>query len=247
MTSLVDAAPRPSPATPSRAALDGIRDITPMVIGVLPFGLAIGASIATSSLSTAAGVATGPGILAGAAQLSTVELLSAGAGPAVVILSALMINARILLYSASLAPWFADEPLGRRLLLAVPVIDQLHFTCVPRFERGDLDARGRRWYYAGAAVWLAGSWTASQAIAIVAGARLPDWLGLHVAAPLALVGLLAKSVAGRRAVTAALAAATTVPLAVDLPLQSAVLVATVVGLLAGSSARRADVDGEESS
>jgi predicted branched-subunit amino acid permease len=201
-----------------------------MVIGVVPFALAIGATISSSSVGTAEGLASGPLILAGAAQLSTLRLLDGGAAPFVVIVSALMINARLLLYSASLAPWFAGEPLRRRLLLSVPVIDQLHFTCTPRFERGDLDANGRRWYYTGAAVWLAGAWTMSQLVAAIGGARLPEWLGLELAAPLALAGLLAKSLAGRRTIIAAGVAAVVTVAAVGLPFNSAVLVATVIAL-----------------
>lgn len=219
--------------TRSRAvatAMEGARDITPMVIGVIPFGLAIGASIGSSSVSTAEGLASGPLILAGAAQLSTLRLLDGGTAPLIVIVSALMINARLLLYSASLAPWFAGEPLRRRLLLSIVVIDQLHFTCTPRFERDDLDAAGRRWYYTGAAVWLAGAWTSSQVVAAIGGARLPDWLGLELAAPLALAGLLAKSVTGRRMIIAAAVAAVVNIAAVGLPFNSAVLVATVVAL-----------------
>jgi predicted branched-subunit amino acid permease len=211
-------------------ALEGARDITPMVIGVIPFGLAIGAAIGTSSMSAAQGLASGPSILAGAAQLTTVQMLDAGAAPLVVIVSALMINARLLLYSTSIAPWFRNEPLRRRLLLAAPVIDQMHFTCVPRFERGDLDATGRRAYYVGAAAWLVGAWIASQLLAIVAGAQLPESWGLRIAAPLALAGLLAKAVTGRPARVAAATAAIVALAGAGLPFHSAVLVAAIIGI-----------------
>jgi predicted branched-subunit amino acid permease len=204
-----------------------------MVIGVIPFALAIGAAVGASSLTRGEGVLSGPVILAGAAQLSVVQMLDAGAAPLVIVLSALMINARLLLYSASLAPWFRDEPLRHRLLLALPVIDQLHFTCTPRFERGDLDERGRRAYYVGAATWLAGAWFAAQAAAIVVGANVPDAVGLDVAAPLALVGLLAKSTVDRRSVLAAIVAAAVTTVAVVLPFHSAVLVGTLAGIAAG--------------
>lgn len=221
-------------------ALEGARDITPMVLGVIPFGLAIGAAIGTTSMSAAQGLASGPTILAGAAQLTTVQMLDSGAVPLVVVLSALMINARLLLYSASIAPWFRNEPLRRRLLLAVPVIDQMHFTCVPRFERGDLDADGRRAYYVGAAVWLVGAWVASQLLAIVAGAQLPESWGLRIAAPLALAGLLAKSIAGRPSQVAAATSAAVVVAGAGLPFHSAVLVAAIVGIATSSVAVRGD-------
>jgi predicted branched-subunit amino acid permease len=223
------------------AFTEGARDIVPMVLGVIPFALAIGAMIGTSSISTAQGLFSGPGILAGAAQLSTIEMIESGAAPVIIVVSALMINARILLYSTALAPWFREERLARRLMLAIPVIDQLHFTCTPRFERGDLDARGRRCYYAGAAGLLVGAWTLTQAVAIVGGARLPEWVGLQIAAPLALAGLMAKSISGRAAITAAVVAGGVVVLGAGLPLHSAVLVAAVAGMVAGTvTAGRAD-------
>ena len=49
-----------------------------------------------------------------------------------------------------MAPWFREESLGRRLLLAMPLIDPLYFTVVDRFDRCDLDRRHRQAYYA----WL---------------------------------------------------------------------------------------------
>jgi predicted branched-subunit amino acid permease len=216
-----------------RVAREGARDITPMVIGVLPFALAIGAAIGASSLGTGAGLVSGPAILAGAAQLTVVQMLDDGAAPLVIVLSALMINARILLYSASLAPWFRGESLRRRLLLALPVIDQLQFTCVPRFEQGDLDARGRRAYYVGAAAWLATAFVVTQAAAVLAGAEVPDAVHLEVAAPLALAGLLAKSTVGARAAVAAAVAALVTVIGVVLPFRSAVLVAALAGIAAG--------------
>ena len=248
MTATIDLAGDPradsieSP-TSRDAFLQGVRDIVPMVLGVVPFALAIGAMIGTSSLSSAQGLFSGPGILAGAAQLTTIEMLEAGAAPVIIILSALMINARLLLYSTALAPWFREERLSRRLFLAIPVIDQLHFTCTPRFERGDLDRRARQAYLAGAAAFLVGAWTGTQAVAIVAGARLPDWVGLQVAAPLALAGLLAKSVSARPAVVAALVAAVVVVVGAGLPLHSAVLVAAVAGMCAGTVSTRRTTEG----
>lgn len=222
--------------SPSRSgfAAEGAREMLPMIAGVVPFGAAIGATIGTSDVPAPQGVASAGLILAGSAQLSVVEMLDAGATPLVIVLSALLINARLLLYSASLAPWFADEPLRSRLVLALPVIDQLHFTCVPRFERGDLDAAGRRWFYAGGAIALATSWIAAQWVAIVAGAALPMWTGLHIAAPLALAGLLAKAIQGRAAANAAAAGATVAVLGAGLPFHGAVIVATLVGIAAGS-------------
>lgn len=215
------------------AAREGLRDITPMVMGVAPFGLAIGATMATTSIPAEQGLFAAAAILAGAAQLTTVTMLDEGAAPLVVVLSALVVNARILLYSASLAPWFRDEPLRRRLLLAVPVIDQMHFTCVPRFQQGDLDRRQRRAYYGAAGLFLIFAFLSTQVLALAAGARLPEWTGIGVAAPLALTGLLAKATADRTATRAAVAAGVVAVAGAGLPFQSSILIAIAAGLVAG--------------
>lgn len=248
MTALLHPAPPAAIGTRPRAAfVEGARDITPMVLGVVPFGMAIGATAGTLQIDAAPALASAPLILAGAAQLTTLQMLDGGVAPVVIVLSALMINARLLLYSTSIAPWFRHEPLRRRLLLAIPVIDQMHFTCVPRFERGDLDRVGRLAYYTGAATWLVGAWLVSQTLAMLVGAQVPDAVGLRVAAPLALVGLLAKSMADRRSAVAALVAGVVAVAGTGLPFHSAVLVAALAGIGAGSlAARRADRSGARS-
>ena len=200
--------------------------------------LAVGAAVSASSLTTAQGLASAPIVLAGSAQLAAVQMLDAGVAPLVVIVSALVINARILLYGAGLAPWFRDQPVRRRLLLAIPVIDQTYLTCVPRFERGDLDSSGRVAYYSGGAVWLVGAWLGTQALAITIGARLPESLGLEIAAPLAMAGLLAKSTTSRQGVVAAVVAGALAVLAVGLPMHTSLLVATIVGIAAGRASQR---------
>ncbi len=236
-----------APYGPTRRAFaEGARDITPMVISVVPFALAIGATIGNTDLGVWAGIASAAGILAGAAQLTTVEMLDAGVAPFVIIASALIVNLRIALYSAGLAPWFAEQPTRRKLLLAVPIIDQMYFTCVPRFERGDLTPAGRVGYYAGAGSFLLASWIGAQALAISLGARLPEQLHLEIAAPLVLAGIVARSTATRSQQLAALIAGVLAFAGRDLPLQSGLLVAVVgaVGIVVVRDRRRASAAAE---
>jgi branched chain amino acid efflux pump len=227
MTTTTVAGPCERPSTLRTAAIEGARDITPMMLSVLPFGLTIGAVLASSSIGTFEALISGPITLAGAAQLTAIQMLDDGVAPIVIVISALLINARIVLYSAAMAPWFRDESLGRRLLLAIPLIDQLYFTCSTRFERADLDRRQRQAYYAGGAALLATGWIAAQSMAIVAGAQVPEGVGLQVGAPLALAGLLAKSTADRPSCVAAFSAAVLVVGCVVLPFHSGVLVSTL--------------------
>lgn len=224
--------------TRSGAAREGIRDITPMVIGVVPFGLALGATVGASSIDPWAGIASAPLILAGAAQLATLQGLETGTHPVLIVVSAILINVRLLLYGASLAPWFRGVRLRTRLLIATTVVDQIHLTCTPRFERGDLDGRERVAYYAGAAIWLASAFVGAQVVALTVGAELPESARLEMAAPFALLGLVAKSLGSRPSAIAGLVASVVVTFGAGLPFHSAVLVATLVGISAAVVAER---------
>jgi predicted branched-subunit amino acid permease len=224
----------PTP-TLRRTALNGASAMTPMVIGLVPFALAIGATIDANSVSPFLGIISAATILAGAAQLTAVEMLANGSAPLVIVASALLINVRFLLYSAALAPWFADQPLRRRLIVALAVIDQTHLVCIPRFQRDDLNREHRLAYYAGAAIWLCTAWIAAQTIAIAIGGRIPDVIPLELAAPLAMAGLLAKTVQGRPAVSAAVVGGGVAILAAGAPLHSTLLLALIAGIIAGGA------------
>ncbi len=216
-----------------RAFVDGARAQVPMAVGVAPFGFAIGAAVGASNVPVFAGRLGAPLIMAGAAQLTAVEMLDAGAAPLMIVVSALVINARIMMYSAATAPWFRDEPMRRRLLLALPLIDQLYLVNVARFEQGDLGRRERQAHWVGGALVLCGTWVTSQTVAIFFGAGLPESFGLDLAAPLALVGLLAMSVKERPAIAAAAVAGLVAVVGVGLPFRAGVLVAAMSGVVAG--------------
>lgn len=224
-----------------RHLLAGARDILPLVVGVLPIGLAIGATIGTSDTVPAlAGWSGGPVIVGGAAQLLTIRMLDAGAAPVAILVSALLVNARVVMYGAAIAPWFRETSWRRRLLVAFPLIDPTFLVSTARFERGDLDQSGRLAYYAGAATTLMVAWMGAQAVAIAAGGALPEAVGLHLAAPLAFAGLLVKSVSGRPALAAAGAAGLLTVVGTGLPYQVGLLLAVLGGIAVGVVVARRD-------
>jgi predicted branched-subunit amino acid permease len=84
----------------------------PVLLALIPFGVAFGAMAMVNGLSSFEALAISVFVFAGAAQLAAVPLLSAGASVAVVVLTVLVINLRLTLYSASLAPHFRRLSLG---------------------------------------------------------------------------------------------------------------------------------------
>lgn len=220
----------------SRSALlrDGFRDMLPLALGYVPFAFVIGAAIADSAIDDMAGWAGSFLMAAGSAQLAVVDMVDTGAAPVAIVATAVIINARLAVYSAGLAPWFAHEPARRRSLLAYFLIDPTYLLAVNRFESDDPGPAGRRWYYVGAASILFGTWVTGQTIAVLVGNRIPESVRLDAAAPLIMAGLLARSVSSPPARTAAVVGAGVAVLGAGLPFSSATLLAILVGSAMGA-------------
>lgn len=221
--------------SPTRPFVDGARAITPLVLGVVPFGIAIGAAAAGLGIDRVSSWIGSWSMVAGTAQLTAMQLLHEGAAPHIALLAALIVNARFAVYSAGLAPWFATTTVRRRLLLALPLVDQVYMTATTAFRQWPMTEAERRSFYLGAATHFVVAWVAAQSVGLLAGSHLPAWLDLHTASVLALVGLLATALTTRPAITAAVVAAAVALVGAHLPAHSAVLVATVAGIAAGGT------------
>ena len=93
---------------------DGSKALSPLLIGVIPFGLVFGVVAADSVIGPWLGYATSLVIFAGAAQLATVQLLDEGVVGAVIVATALVINSRHVMYTRSARPPIsASSPGGR--------------------------------------------------------------------------------------------------------------------------------------
>ena len=103
------------------AARAGVTAIAPLVIGFAPFALVVGATIGAAS-NHEAGIAGSWLIYGGSAQIATVRALETG-GALTAILAALLINTRLLVYSASLSQHWRDQPLWFRVMAAPMIVD----------------------------------------------------------------------------------------------------------------------------
>lgn len=218
------------------AARTGMRDVAPLAFALVPFALAIGAAISATGLQLGVGVGGGIMMLAGSAQLAVIGLLGSGASVATAVCTAFLINLRFVFYSAGFARWFDDEPLGRRLLLAIPLVDQ-NFILSERAFAVHHDLSWRRRYFVAVSGVLIVAYLGSQFVGYFIGSSVPDAWGLDLAGPLAFAGLLGTAVRGPAGSTAALAAGCTVLVAAPLPGGLALPIAAMAGVVAGSSRR----------
>ena len=221
----------------SRALTDGVRAFAPLLIAVVPFGLVFGIVATGSDTGPWLGGATSFIIFAGAAQLATLQLIDAGTAGAVVIATALVINARHLMYSAALAPAFREFPRGARIALPYLLTDQAFALSIVRFGEVDYPSY-RRWFFTGAGLSLWVPWQIFTIAGIVLGAQVPASWSLDFAIPLMFVILLVPTIKGRPELIAAVVGATVAVATAGAPYGLGLIIGAVSGVAAGVLAYR---------
>ncbi len=223
--------------TRGSAFADGVRAFAPLIIAVIPFGLVFGIVAAGSDVGPWLGGATSVIIFAGAAQLATLQLMDAGAAAAVVIATALTINARHLMYSAALAPAFREFPRVARFVLPYLLTDQAFAISVVRFGQINNPAY-RQWYFTGAGLGLWVTWQIFTIVGIVVGAQVPDSWSLDFAIPLMFVILLVPTIKGRPELIAAIVGGSVAVIAAGAPYGLGLMIGAISGVIAGVIAQR---------
>jgi predicted branched-subunit amino acid permease len=223
----------------------GAGAVAAMAIGVIPFGLVAGATPVAGGLGAGAAVGFSSVVFAGASQLAAIDVLAGGGSAAVAILAAWTINLRMLLYSASLAPYLAKEPLWRRLGGAYLLVDQVYAVCITRWPEEDEPQR-RIPFMIGGGVLLWAVWQISTVIGALVGSAVPASLPLDFALPLVFLVLLVPAVNSRPAAVAAGAGGLGAVLAAEAGAGSlSIMVGALAGIVCGALAEGARSPSEE--
>ena len=219
--------------------LAGCRDEAPLQLGVIPFGMLYGIGALAVGMPVWLAQLTSMLVFAGAAQLVIVQMLGAAAGALPMGLTAVLLNLRHMLYSASVAEHVRHLPRRWRVLLAYLLTDEAYAVAILRYARPagpgpDL----RHWYFLGCGLTLWGCWQLSTALGIAFGARIPPEWDIDFAVPLTFIALLTLLVKERAGQAAALVAALAVLALAALPYRLGLVLAIVLGLLAGAAVAR---------
>ena len=214
----------------------GAAAVAPMLVGVVPFGLVAGAQPTTEGLGGAAAIGLSTIVFAGASQLAAADVLADGGSALVATLAALTINLRMLLYSASLAPYLSHLGLGRRMAAAYLMTDQAYAVSITRWTAGEEQER-RLPYYLGSGLCLWTVWQLATVAGVLVGGIVPESLPLGFAVPLVFLVLLIPAVTSRPAAVAAVVGGGAAVVAAELgagPLS--VIVGALSGIAAGAAA-----------
>ncbi|MET0566081.1 MAG: AzlC family ABC transporter permease [Acidimicrobiia bacterium] len=213
----------------------GVIDALPLFVPAIPFGLVIGLAITNTGMNPFVGWSGSWLIFGGAAQLTLVTLLGGGVAVAAAVGTALVVNARHLMYSAALAPTFQRQPRWFRWFGPYLLIDQLFALTTVRLD--DEPDSFRAYYLAvGATFWIL--WSVVVALGLLLGPVVPEQWNLEFAIPILFIGLLVLGIEHWPELVAALAGAGVTYLAAGLPNRTGLLVGAFIGMIAGFVAER---------
>ena len=235
-----DGSPRRTAALSTRShrghAWSGAVATLPLLASYAPFGCLVGVAVAQSTSPAAAWTGTWL-IFGGTAHLIALQLTAGGSTVIVATLSALAVNARLLLYSATIGSHWRGTPLRARLVAAATMVDPTWMVASRHFDTHPGSAAGRS-YYGGASVVMWLGWATFVTVGMLAGGVVPAGHGLELLAPLCLVAMVAPRVRSRDGAACLAAAVFVSLLGASLPSGSALLLAMLAGAGAASAVRR---------
>lgn len=178
-------------------------DTAGIAVSAIGFGFVFGLAAHNAGYSPVEAMAMSLIGFAGAAQFAAVGSVSAGIPWAPIVVLTFFLNARHLLYSASLAPRLRRVPLLQRAAMAHVLTDEAFALAATHFHRlGRVDVPG---YWIGAILGVFIPWNLATLAGVLLGAVFPDpsRLGLDVVFPAAMAGLAVGLTTGRREMIAA--------------------------------------------
>ena len=236
------AQPSPSPEqsralmrSPAQCLRHGFLQALPFILVLLPFGMLFGVVATDAGLDLPQILGFTVLVLAGASQFTAVQLLTDHAPALVVIVSAIAVNLRMAMYSASLVPWLGGARPRDRAWISYVLIDQTYALAIQHYEKHPRLSMGQRiGYFLGAALATCPPWLAATLLGVWLGKAIPQDWALDFAMPVTFLALIAPMLRSPAHVAAALVAVVASLAFAFLPSGLGLFVAAPLAMLAGA-------------
>ena len=219
--------------------LSGLRTGLPFVLMIVPFGVIFGLVATEAGLPIGKVLALSALVIAGSAQITAVGLLEQGASAAVVLGASLLVNLRMAMYSAALAPWLGAASLWRRAAAAYLLVDQVYALALARYEaEPEAPLAARLAYYFGVAAPVVPAWYGATWAGALFGDLLPDALPTGAIVPVTFAALLAPLLRTRAHLAAAGTSAVLAVALAGLPWSLGLPIAALAAMAVGAEVER---------
>jgi 4-azaleucine resistance transporter AzlC len=178
-------------------------DTAGIAVSAIGFGFVFGLAARDAGYSVIEAMAMSTIVFAGAAQFAAVGYVAAGLPWLPIVVLTFFLNARHLLYSASLAPRLRGLSFAERAAMAHVLTDEGFALAATHFHRvGRADPGG---YWIGAVLGVFVPWNLATLAGVILGGTIPDpgRFGLDIVFPAAMAGLAVGLMTGRREIVAA--------------------------------------------
>ncbi|MEO0750249.1 MAG: AzlC family ABC transporter permease [Pseudomonadota bacterium] len=217
----------------------GCRDAAPFLLVVGPFAVLFGVVATEAGLNLLETMTFSVLVIAGAAQLTGLQLMVDQAPVLVVLASALAVNLRMAMYSASLTPHLGGAPLWTRALAAYFIVDQSYGLSILKFEQNPgWDLRQKLAYFWGTVAPVCPFWYVFTMVGALIGTSIPESFALDFALPICFLAIITPMLRTRAHLSAALVSIVLSLLFAWLPYNLGLLVAGLAGMMTGAEIER---------
>tara|TARA_R110000868_G_scaffold237132_6_gene491554 strand:+ start:31314 stop:31949 length:636 start_codon:yes stop_codon:yes gene_type:complete len=201
----------------------------------VPFAVLFGVVATEAGLNVLEALMYSVAVIAGAAQFTSLQLLSDGAPVFIALASALAVNLRMAMYSASLTPYLGAAPLWKRALVAYCMVDQTYACAVVAYEKHpNWTLQHRLSYFAGVVMTICPFWYLLTIVGAMIGSTIPAGLALDFAMPITFIAMVAPMLRTLAHLSACIVAIVIALCFAWLPYNLGLLVAGLAGMITGA-------------
>jgi predicted branched-subunit amino acid permease len=213
----------------------GVRDGAPFILVIVPFSVLFGVVATEAGLNVFETLSFSVLVIAGAAQFTALQLLTDGAPTVIALVSALAVNLRMAMYSASLTPYLGQASLGQRALAAYFTVDQSYACAIVKFEQTPgWDISRRLSYFFGVVTPICPLWYIFTLVGALVGTAIPAGLALDFALPITFLAMIGPMLRTPAHLAAAFVSVSCALVFAGLPYNLGLLVAGLAGMTTGA-------------
>ncbi|MGB0958722.1 MAG: AzlC family ABC transporter permease [Halocynthiibacter sp.] len=226
-------------SSPKSALWRGVRDSAPFLLVVSPFAMIFGVVSTEAGFSILETMGFGFLVIAGASQFAAVQLMAENTPTVIVILTALAVNLRMAMYSATLTPHLGGASIWTRAIAAYCIVDQSFALSADRFDRHPSDSLSAKIaYFFGTVLLIFPVWHVSTYVGAAVGGQIPDAFALDFAVPITFLAMIAPMLRTRAHLAAAFVAVIASLTFAFLPYNLGLIVAGIMGMVVGAEVER---------
>lgn len=220
---------------PRSAYFRGLYAALPFSVIVVPFGMLFGVVATEAGLQVWETMVFTLAVFAGASQFAAIQTMQEQAPAAIVLVTALAVNLRMVMYSVALAPHYGTAPRWTRALMSYFLVDQTFATAMMEFEKNPNLTMGEKIaFFFGSVTPVAPVWFAATLGGALIGRAVPEEWALDFALPITFLAMVAPML---RSLPHVVAAGLSIILSLALawmPYGTGLLVAATIAMTAGA-------------